>query len=812
MLTIMVTHVRAAYNERVIFLAAGNHSFEIDRFTKKGRDIIRGAVVCAGRWGHTYIGSEHILLSIMEEGASTACAVLIKHSVTVEAVEKQMLRMIGRGTPCRLTQNDFTPTALTILKGACNLSESFGAKQTGSEYILALILRQSNACAAEILRELDCNLTRMYADCTSAGNDRTVFMEQNYVKLKNLERYGRELTRKAACEQFDPVIAREKETQRIMEILCRRTKNNPCLIGEAGVGKTAVIEGLAAKVMLGEVPAALSKKRIFALDLTLLLAGAKYRGDFEERLKNCMDEAEAAGNVILFIDEIHNIMGAGAAEGAIDAANILKPQLARGKLQIIGATTFEEYRKNIEKDSAMDRRFQTVRIEEPSPERTVEILQGICGKYEEHHKVSVSEDVIRHIVSLAKRYVTDRFFPDKAIDILDEACACARINASAEGSGQRSISDIFNDYVIGKISREDYLNAITGNGGEEKTKLTKDDVEKVVSRQTGIPCSALTEEESQLLKNLEQQLKKDVTGQDQAVEKLCAAIRRCRSGLKDDGRPMGSFIFMGTSGVGKSQLAKSLAKALFHRDDALIRIDMSEYMERHNVSKLIGAPPGYVGFENGGQLTEAVRKKPYSVLLLDEIEKAHPEVFNLLLQITEDGFLTDSSGRRVSFSNVIIIMTSNIGVKKLKEKKHMGFADGISDADDYESMKKELTSELKKFLSPELLGRIDEAIVFNRLGRTQLCEIALSELDSLKKRLGKLGYGFEYRCEIPEEIARQSEGKSSGAREVRRIVCSEIENLVSDLIVNGACKSSCFSVVLCDGKFAVKEHAVNQTV
>lgn len=795
----------------MIFLAAGNYSFEIDRFTKKGREIIRGAAVCAGKWGHTYIGSEHLLLAIMEEGASTACAVLTKHAVTTEAVAKQMLRIIGRGSPCRLTQNDFTPTAMTILKGACALSESMGAKQTGSEYILALMLRQSDSCAAEILRELDCNLTRMYADCACTEKDKTVFIEQNCVKLKNLERYARELTGKAACEQFDPVIAREKETRRIMEILCRRTKNNPCLIGEAGVGKTAVVEGLAARIMLGEVPEALSQKRIFALDLTTLLAGAKYRGDFEERLKHCMDEAEASGNVILFIDEIHNIMGAGAAEGAIDAANILKPQLARGKLQIIGATTFEEYRKNIRNDSAMDRRFQTVKIDEPSPEKTVEILRGICKKYEEHHKVSVSDDILQHIVSLAKRYIPDRFFPDKAIDILDEACACAGINASAKAYGKRSVSDIFNDYVTGRITREDYLSAITKKGKQEKIPLTKDDVEKVVSMQTGIPCSALTGEESKLLQELEQRLKSEVTGQDNAIERLCAAIKRCRSGLKEDGRPMGSFIFMGTSGVGKSALAKALAKALFHRDDALIRIDMSEYMERHNVSKLIGAPPGYVGFDNGGQLTEAVRKRPYSVLLLDEIEKAHPEVFNLLLQITEDGFLTDSSGRRVSFSNVIIIMTSNIGVKNLKEKKHLGFSDEISDSDDYENMKNELTKELKKFLSPELLGRIDEVIVFNRLGKTQLCQIAWSELDSLKNRLEKLGFSFEYSKDIPDEIAQRSIGKSSGAREVRKIVRSEIENLISDLIVGG-CKPCCFCAVISDGKFAIKEHALNGTI
>ena len=787
-------------------MGTGSYSFEIDRFTKKSRDIIRGAAACAGSWGHTYIGSEHLLLSILDEGTSTACAVLLKHSVTKDKVERQLESIVGRGTPCRLNQNDFTPAAVNILRGACTLSESFGAKQTGSEYILALMLRQSDACGAEILRALGCSLTKMYSDCTAAGNGRTMFMEQNYVRLKHLEKYGRELTSQTACRSFDPVISREEETRRIMEILCRRTKNNPCLVGEAGVGKTAVVEGLAMKIMSGETPELLRKKRIFALDLTMLLAGAKYRGDFEERLKSCMDEAASAGNVILFIDEIHNIMGAGAAEGAIDAANILKPQLARGELQIIGATTFEEYRKNIEKDSAMERRFQTVRIEEPDAESTVKILTGLKERYEEHHRVRISEEVIRCIVELAGRYVTDRFFPDKAIDILDEACACESMRQSGERPSKKEMSEIFNDYVIGKISREDYLGAIT-SCEEKYTQLSCEAVEQVVSRQTGIPCQALSEEETVMLRQLESQLEGEIFGQKQAIERLCAAIRRCRSGLKDDKRPMGSFIFLGCSGVGKSRLAKSLAKALFKREDALIRIDMSEYMERHSVSRLIGAPPGYIGYENGGQLTEQVRKKPYSVVLLDEIEKAHREVFNLLLQIAEEGFLTDSSGRKVSFSNVIIIMTSNVGVKQQEEKNAIGFGSG--GADNYEVMKKEMLGELKRFLSPELLGRMDDVIVFNRLGEEQLAEIAAAELKSLKERLERLGYEFSYSENVPAAIAARSKGKSSGAREVRRIVCSEIENLISDRIIGGKEKRLPVYVDISGGSFVIKEPAVS---
>lgn len=785
-----------------------NRGFEIDRFTKKGREIIRGAINCAGNWGHTYIGSEHILLSILEEGTSTANSILLKHGVIFEDIQEQIMRIIGKGTPCRLTQNDFTPTAINILKNACGLCDNYGDKQVGSEYILAAMLHQSSSCAVTMLRELNVNINNIYSDCTLS--DSSIFIEQNYVRLKNLERFGRELTRKNVCEDFDPVIAREKETSRIMEILCRRTKNNPCLIGEAGVGKTAVVEGLAMKILQGKVPDLLASKRIFSLDLTLLLAGAKYRGDFEERLKSCMDEAENAGNVILFIDEIHNIMGAGAAEGAIDAANILKPQLARGKIQIIGATTYDEYRQNIEKDSAMERRFQTVKIDEPTAECTVDIIKGLCGKYEEHHKMKIPDSVIEKTVELAQRYIPERYFPDKAIDILDEACACARISNPQAKTDKKYVSQVFNDYISGKISRETYITAITNRSVPKPITLSEKHVCSVVSRWTGIPCEDFDADEAQKLQNLESELEKEVLGQKEAIKSLCYAIRRCRTGLKGDKRPMGSFIFLGTSGVGKSQLAKSLAKALFHRDDALIRIDMSEYMERHNASKLIGAPPGYVGYESGGVLTEQVRKKPYSVLLLDEIEKAHPDVFSILLQALEDGFVTDSQGKKVSFSNLIIIMTSNAGAKKLSAKNPIGFENIESEQKRREQIKKEMLDELKRFLSPEFFSRIDETIIFNTLGIEELTEIAVSELSELQSRVEKLGYNFIFDKNTAKKLAEKCDCSESGAREIRKTVEQNIQNLISDKILDGADKNIPMILEMSDcGEYLIREHIPN---
>lgn len=776
--------------------------FDIERYTRKARELIRNAVSFAGKWGHTYIGTEHLLLSAAYGEGTTAAAVLLKYGVTVPKVEEEIERIIGRGTPCRLSQNDFTPNASNALRGAVKLCESLGGEIAGTEYILAMLLRSSDCCAFEILQQMGINCNKMYNDCTLSGNEQNIFADRNYPKLKTLERYGRELTKRSECEGFDPCLGREEETERIMEILCRRTKNNPCLVGEAGVGKTAVVEGLARKIMLGDAPAILSGKRIFALDLTSLLAGAKYRGDFEERLKGCMDEAVSAGNVILFIDEIHNIMGAGAAEGAIDAANILKPQLARRGLQIIGATTFDEYRKNIEKDSAMERRFQKVRIEEPTAEQTCEILAGLVGKYEEHHGVEIGEELVSYAVRLAQRYVTDRFFPDKAIDILDEACACARIETSGERSGEK-ISAAFNDYVQGKISRDAYLSAITSENRKGKTVLEKKHIDSVVSKWTGINCSSIGMDEAERLMNLEEILDKDIIGQENAVHRLCASIRRCRAGLKALNRPVGSFVFLGSTGVGKSQLAKNLAKALFGRDDAIIKLDMSEYMERHSVSRLIGSPPGYVGFDEGGQLTEQVRKKPYAVLLLDEIEKAHPDIYNILLQILEDGFVTDSSGRNISFSNVIIIMTSNIGVKKLAEKKSLGFGGKISAEDRAREMKKEMLSELKKFMSPELLGRIDEIVVFNDLTAADMKKIAELELAGLKDRMTAIGCTLEYGEAVAKYIADKAYGKSSSARGIRKLVTEEIENQISDRILSGTGK--CFLLDVCEGSLTVDQ-------
>jgi ATP-dependent Clp protease ATP-binding subunit ClpC len=643
----------------------------------------------------------------------------------------------------------------------------------------------------------------MYGDCTKSEQFADVCVDRPQTRLKYLERYGKELTDRKTCAEFDPLVGREEEISRIMEILCRRSKNNPCLVGEAGVGKTAVAEGLAAKILVGEVPAPLSSKRIFALDLTMLLAGAKYRGDFEERFRFCLDEATADGNVILFIDEIHNIMGAGAAEGAIDAANILKPRLARRGLQIIGATTFEEYRKNIEKDSAMDRRFQKVVIDEPDEEKTTGILVGLKRKYEDYHRTVISEEICRYAVTLAGRYITDRRFPDKALDVIDEACAGAVISRS-ECRNQQKISDSFNKYITGEITRDEYLATISDReecDSHGRIILTREHIENVVSRVSGVDCRKVGADESRRLLTLEAELSKEIIGQQTAVSKLSAAVRRCRSGLKTDNRPVGSFVFLGSTGVGKSQLAKNLGRILFGSENSVVRFDMSEYMEKHSVSGLIGSPRGYVGFEEGGQLTEKIRRKPYCVLLLDEIEKAHPDIYNILLQILEEGCLTDSSGRSVSFRNVIVIMTSNIGVKNRGEQKNLGF--GQHPANDPTDTK-EAVSQLKKFMSPELVGRLDEIILFNDLSVESLEQIASAELERLCEKMEKLGYHGEFSPECSRCAAQRAFEKHGGAREVRRLISCEIESILSDGILGGGEE---FFICTRDGSFEVMETA-----
>ena len=766
----------------------------LERLTGSAKEAVRLAAAAAEKLGAVSIGSEHLLCGILDEGRCTACAILADNAVTAGQVRSVILQTGGR-SGARSGGCEFSEESRKIMRSAAVLAGEGGSILVGSEFILAALLRETGCRAVRVLRALGCSLTRIYAQCTegAAGID-----EQVRPRLRQLEKYGRELTVRSVCEGFDPVIGREAEIADVIGILCRRNKNNPCLTGEAGVGKTAVVEGLAARIVSGDVPGGLQDKRIFALDLTQLLAGAKYRGDFEERLKACIDEAISAGNVILFIDEIHNIMGTGAAEGAIDAANILKPQLARGELQVIGATTFEEYRRTIEKDSAMDRRFRRVTINEPDRERTLEILKGIRPRYEQFHGMRVSDEVLGQIVSLAQRYIPERRFPDKAIDILDEACACEQLKLDG-GSRRRELSAAFEDYVAGRMNREEYLGAVAAPA-VQKPELTAAACCEVVSRLTGIACGELTRTEADELEALPERLKADVIGQDEAIDRLCDAVIRCRSGLHDDRRPIGSFVFVGTSGVGKSRLAGALAEALFHRRDALIRFDMSEYSERHSVSKLIGAPPGYVGYDSGGLLTEQVRRRPYSVVLLDEIEKADRSIFELLLQITEEGALTDSSGRRVSFSETLLIMTSNAGMEEAERRTQLGFG---GHGDGGSELEAAADKALKRLFSPELMGRLDGVIVFRRHGREQLEQIARLQLDELVARAGALGCRLEYTGAAAALLAERSMGSKAGAREIRRTVTAEIETLLSRRLIGGGDKG--FRVDVSGGEFTVAD-------
>ncbi len=750
------------------------NDFSTDGFTKKAKEILKRSLSLAGGAGHTYIGSEHLLWAIADEGASTAALILSHSGLTPQKISEKITGSVGKGTPCRVTFQDLTPTAVKILEGARAAAAVDKTRLAGSEHILAVLLRQNGSCAVNLLREAGVSIQKLISECPTVGVDEQQFKNAPG-GVRKLEKYARELTRQEVCGRFDPCIAREKELARVVEILCRRNKNNPCLVGEAGVGKTAIVEGLAQAIAIGNAPKGLAEKRIFALDITALLAGAKYRGDFEERLKQCVDEAVADGDIILFIDEIHTIMGAGAAEGAIDAASIIKPQLARGELQVIGATTFDEYRKYIEKDAALERRFQPVIVEEPTAAVTTEILEGIVPKYESFHNVEITREAVQSAVSLSERYVFDRFFPDKAIDLIDQACAKVRIREQ-ERSGSTAVSKAFSDYIVGRISKQDYLEALTLQAASDNMKplITSKDIAQVISSRTGIPIRTITECEGLRLMRLEEELGREVIGQKNAVEKLSAAIRRSRSGLRSPDRPIGSFVFLGPSGVGKTSLAKALAKVLFSRDDALIRFDMSEYMERHNVSRLIGSPPGYVGFEQGGQLTEKVRRKPYSIVLFDEIEKAHPDVFNILLQILEDGFLTDTSGRKVSFANTVIIMTSNLGTGE--SEKSVGFSK--RDGEEYC-----YTDGLKRFFSPELRGRIDEEIVFSPLGEDTLKLIAEKMLKGLCKRAEDMKIKLSCAGEVAAELAREG-AASGGARGIRRIITAKLENMLSDYIIS----------------------------
>lgn len=744
-----------------------------DKFTRKSAEIIEGAVRSAEELGHTYIGSEHLLLSIAGDGTSDASEILIENGVAYDDLRCEIVNLVGMGTPSILNYRYFTTALKRILENSCGIAQSDGKKLTSPEHILTAIIREPACSACTIIRKAGGNMTGI-CSCLEMISSVEV-REKLYEAVKprashlpNLFRYGRNLTDISLIKKNDPLIGRIKEVERVLQVLSRRNKNNPCLIGEAGVGKTAIVEGVAELFVRNLVPDTLKNKFIFSLDLTALLSGAKYRGDFEERVKACIDEAVNAGNIILFIDEIHTIVGAGAAEGAIDAANIMKPQLARGELQIIGATTFEEYRKSIEKDTALERRFQPVQIDEPDLKGCVEIMRGLKSKYESFHGVEIPDEMIDLSVSLAVRYISDRFLPDKAIDVLDEACACAKIR---HNSGLRKSDSDFIKLKDKKFTIENLNEIINGSA-----VVTEEDILSVISMKTGIPLNKITAEDTIELSFLEKNLSERVIGHKYAVKKVTNAVCRAKSGLHDSEKPSASFMFVGSSGVGKTELAKALAECLFGSEKSLIRVDMSEYMEKHSVSKIIGAPPGYAGYDDkNGSLCEKIRRSPYSLVLFDEIEKADTEVLNIMLQILDYGILTDSSGRKISFRNCIIIMTSNIGAGG---KQLLGFEQSAQEDENI------ILDAVRAHFTPEFVGRLDEIIVFHSLKTDDLTKISAKALDNLKFRASALGIDLTYGEDVIKAVAQAKETDRYGARPIKRRVTDLIENELAKMIIN----------------------------
>lgn len=793
--------------------------YKFTGFTEKANRALNSAIEVAENLGHTYIGSEHLLMGIVREDNGTATTLLLSRGVTPQKVEELIRSTVGVGIPTVLTPDDFTPRCKHIIELSVSLARSENAGYVGTEHLLGAILREGDGCAAYILSELGVSVPLLLDELSNAGESRSPFSQsgrsggKNSAKTStpNLDKYGQDLTKKAQSGEIDPVIGREKEIERVIQILSRRTKNNPCLIGEPGVGKTAIAEGLALRIAQGEVPELLKDKRIVSLDLTGMVAGTKYRGDFEERIKSCIDEVTKAKDVILFIDEVHNLIGTGSAEGAVDAANILKPSLARSELQVIGATTLEEYRKYIEKDSALERRFQPVTVGEPSEEEAVEILKGLRNKYEAHHKVKITDDAIVAAVKMSSRYITDRYLPDKAIDLVDEAASRVRLRAFTTPPEIKKIEDDIkqiNEEKAAAVNSQDFeraaslrdrekelrskLTASRTNWKEESARVggevTPNEVAQIVSGWTGIPVTELTREESQRLLEMESILHKRIVGQDKAVSAVARAIRRGRSGLKDPKRPLGSFIFLGPTGVGKTELCKALGAAMFGDENAVIRFDMSEFMEKHSTSRLVGSPPGYVGYEEGGELTEQVRRKPYSVVLFDEIEKAHPDVFNMLLQILDDGVLTDSQGRHIDFKNTVIIMTSNVGAKLIAgEGKEIGFKNASEDngALDDTRIHDAVMGELKKAFRPEFLNRVDEIIVFNQLTKDEIHEIAARMLNKTAERLKDMEIEMSFSPEVVDLVSDAGFDPVYGARPLRRAIQSKVEDKLSEQILDG---------------------------
>ncbi len=809
--------------------------FKFTGFTEKANKALNKAVEAAENLGHTYIGSEHLLLGLLSDTSTVAGTVLSSKKVTYDNVEEYIKQTIGIGVPTQLGIEDFTPRSKRIIETALSLSNGMGYSLAGTEHILLSIARDGSCYAEQILNQAGVSGDSIINEVSkklmnsphSSSGEKQGYGADADGKENTLSQFGRDLTEMAKQGKIDPVIGRQEEIERVIQILSRRTKNNPCLIGEPGVGKTAIAEGLALKIVSGEVPELLKNKKIVSLDLTGMVAGTKYRGDFEERIKKVIDEVINSKDIILFIDEVHTLIGTGSAEGAVDAANILKPSLARGELQIIGATTIDEYRKHIEKDAALERRFQPITVGEPSKEEAVLILKGIRDKYEAHHKVKITDDAINSAVELSTRYIGDRYLPDKAIDLIDEAASRVRLRTFTAPPELKDLENRKKEITAEKMSAvnsqdfeaaarlRDEENEISEQlekqkeewlkkTGRSKDEVTGREIAEIVSAWTGVPLSQLTTEESERLLKMEEVLHSRIVGQDEAVKAVSRAIRRSRTGLKDPKKPIGSFIFLGPTGVGKTELCKALAQALFGDENAMIRLDMSEYMEKYSVSRLVGSPPGYVGFEEGGQLTEKVRTKPYSVILFDEIEKAHPDVFNMLLQILDDGILTDSQGRKVDFKNSVIIMTSNVGAKLITAKQSsFGFTDDEKKKErNAEDIKNAVMGELKNTFRPEFLNRVDDIIVFDRLGKEDIRQIASKLLDLLRERIEKLGISVSFSDEAVDKIADVGFDEVYGARPLKRAIQSEIEDTLSEEILKGkVAKDNSYVCNVKDGKF-----------
>ena len=802
------------------------------KFTKRAEKALEYAGDLAQGFGHNYIGTEHILYGLVKEGSGVASQVLNMQKITAENVVEEIEVLIGKGDK---SQNrgeiGFTPRSKRVIENAFLEARKLGSEFIGTEHLLIGIMREGDSVAVRIMMDLNINPQKLYNEIVKVINEDEnagVSDKQpkgkargSYNQTPTLNQYGTDLTKKATEGKLDPVIGRKDEIQRVIQILSRRTKNNPCLIGEPGVGKTAVAEGLAEKIIAEDVPEMLKNKRVVSLDIASMVAGAKYRGDFEERIKKCLEEVKKAGDVILFIDEVHTIVGAGSAEGAVDAANILKPLLARGEVQVIGATTLNEYRKYIEKDSALERRFSPVTVGEPTNEETIEILKGIRDRYEAHHNVKITDEAIKAAVELSTRYINDRFLPDKAIDLVDEAASRVKMRTYTQPDTLKKLEEeisAMNKEKDDAIKVQDFEKAAglrdkikvekeklqkekekwESKNTKSITTLTEEDIAEVVASWTGVPVKKLTQTENEKLRNLEQTLHQRVIGQNEAVDAVAKAIRRGRVGLKDPNRPIGSFLFLGPTGVGKTELSKALAESLFGNEDAMIRIDMSEYMEGHSVSKLIGSPPGYVGFDEGGQLTEKIRRKPYSVILFDEIEKAHPDVMNMLLQILDDGRLTDAQGRTVNFKNTVIIMTSNIGARLITDKTTLGFSAGDKNEKsqkEYETIKKDVMGELKKQFRPEFINRIDEIIVFHKLNDEDIKQIIDIMLNQVTKRMKAKDIELEIDDSVKELIAKKGVDTNYGARPLKRAIQNILEDKIAEEILDGNIKPNKKAVI-----------------